>query len=90
MGAERRVLCEETVLAQRAVHFVGADLMESLAGFPYRISCFVLARNPCSSCSVEQVLRAEYVGLEEQLRILYAAVNMAFSSKVYDIVDVIF
>ena len=89
MGAQGSVLGEVAVGSQRAVNLVGAHLVEAFAWLPGRVSGSVLARNPSTAGSVEQVLRAEYVGFKEQLRGLYAAVNVALGGKVNHIVNVV-
>ena len=63
--------------------------MEALAGLPGWESLFVLARHPCAACGVEQVLRAEDVDGEEELRVLDGTVHMTLRSEVDHIVDVV-
>ena len=47
---------------------------------------FILACYPGTTGSIQQVLRTQDIGLEEQLRILYATVHMAFCRKIHHIV----
>ena len=64
--------------------------MEAFSCFPDGVSRLVLARNPCAAGGVQEVLRAQYVGLKEQLGVLYAAVNVALGREVDNIIYIVF
>ena len=63
--------------------------METLSCFPCGISGFVFSCNPSLTGCVQKILSAEDVHRKEQLRVLDAAVNMAFGCKIHNIVDVV-
>jgi len=57
-------------------------LVEAYAGFPEGVSVGVGACCPCVTGGVEEVLCAEDIGLEEELRMVDAAVDVAFCGEV--------
>ena len=63
--------------------------MVAFAGLPCGVSLRVLARDPSPSGCVEEVLRAEDVHAQEELRVFDGAVYMALGGKVHHIVDVV-
>ena len=90
MRAKRGVLRKETFGAQRAVNFIRRHLMIAHSLAPCGITLFVLTRHPCTTGGVKQVLSTQNIRHQEELRILDAAVHMAFSGKVHHIVEFVF
>ena len=90
MGAEWGLLGEVAFCAQRAIHLVGGNLMEALARLPCRITLAVASGDPRTAGGVEQVLRAQDVHTQEELRVFDRAVHMALGGKVYHIVYIVF
>ena len=86
---ERSLLGEVAFGPQTSIHLVGGHLMVAFAGLPCGVSLRVLARDPSPSGSVEEVLRAEDVHAQEELRVFDGAVYMALGGKVHHIVDVV-
>lgn len=62
--------------------------METHTLAPCGIAARILPGVPCLACTVHEVLRAEDVGGEENLRIFYTSVHVAFCSKVHNHVKV--
>ena len=89
VGAEGCLLGEVAFVAQGAVDFVGADLVVAHAGTPGGIARLVLAGDPGAARGVEQVLRAQDIGDEEELGVLNAAVDVALGSEVDDVVELV-
>ena len=77
------------VLAERAIDLVGRNLQVFLARGIGVAALGVLAGKPGLAGTVEHILGAQDVGLEEQARIGDAAVHMALGSKVDDIVHIV-
>ena len=89
MRTERSLFCEESLCPERTVHLVGGHLMEALVAHPYGIAVVALSDDPCLASRIEEVLCAEDVHREEELRVFYRAVHMTLGGEVDHIVDVI-
>ena len=89
VGAQRCGLREESLSAQGAIHLVGRHLVVTLAGLPRGIALRVLARDPRLARRVHEVLRAQDVYAQEELRVFYRTVHVALSREVDHEVDVV-
>ena len=89
MRTKRRSLREKPFSTQRAIHFVGRNLMIAHTFAPSRVALFVLAHYPRAACTVQQVLRAENISNQEQLRVFNATVHMAFGSEIHHVIEAI-
>ena len=87
---ERRCFHEIALSAEAAVHFVGRNLMEAHAAAPGGVALFVASRLPSRAGGVKEALRAEDIGLQEELRIFDAAVHVALGGKVHHHVEAVF
>ena len=61
--------------------------MEAYAGAPCRVTRRIASGSPRLSSGVEEVLCAEDVGHEEELRVFDATIHMALGGEVDDAVD---
>ena len=64
--------------------------MEANAGLPSGIALLIFSRHPRAASTIEQILRAENIGLKKELRILNRAIHMALCGKVYHHIKAIF
>ena len=64
--------------------------METDAATPRGIPALVAPCNPRATGTVQQILRPEDVGLQEELRIFNTAVYVALSCKIDDDVELVF
>ena len=87
--AEGRLLREVALVAQGAVDLVSADLVVADAGAPRGIAGLVPSHDPGAAGGVEQVLRAQDVGQEEELGVLDAAVHVALGGEVDHVVELV-
>jgi len=90
VGLQRRFFGEVAGFAERAIDFVGRNLVIAHALAPFGVAVLVFAHDPRAAGGIEQVLRAQNVGLQEELRVFDGAVHMALGGEVHHDVDVVF